>query len=283
MAWKNAILLICFLFSIQIVIADTPDAVKDPGRFILRAVRLRNNPNMKEKPEVAPKSKSQKKIPDTEQQNLASKIHIDPKGKTPSGPIGPQVRQSSTKLRSLNTMLRTSIDVSQLTQDTTLEDAIDLIRHSTEPPLPILVMWRDIEENAFIDRTTPIGIDGFTKGQLRQVLKLVLMSVGSIGSELEYVSDGGIITIASKSMGLGDRKITKVYDVGELLSAPSMGMFGGGGFGGGGFGGGGFGGGGMGGGGMGGFGSNFGNAFGNSGSFGNTGSNNNNSFNSRRR
>jgi hypothetical protein len=272
MASKKMIFLFCFIFTLQIALADQPDPVKNPGRFILRAVRLRNNPNMNDnlkiepKP-VAPQSKPQQKKLDTEQRNLASAIYIAPK--PPLRPIGPQVRQSSTKLHSLSTMMKTVVNVSQLTQETTFEDAIDIIRNTTSPPLPILVFWRDIEENAFIDRSTPIGIDGFTKVQLRQVLKLVLMSVGSIGSELEYVNEGGIITIASKSMGLGDRKITKVYDIGELLSTPSMGMFGRGGGGMGGFGGGGMG--------------NFGSGFGNSGSSGNTGSNNNGPFNGSRR
>lgn len=288
MASKKMIFLFCFIFTFQSAFAGHPDSVKDPGRFILRAARLRNNPNMKDNLNITPKSVSSQAKPqlqklDTEQQNLSLAIYKSPKANVPSRPVRSQVRQTSTKLHSLKTMLKTVVNVSQLTQDTTFEDAIDIIRNTTSPPLPILVLWRDIEENAFIDRSTPIGIDGFTNAQLQQVLKLVLMSVGSIGSELEFVSEGGIITIASKSMGLGDRKISKVYDVGELLSTPSMGMFGGGG------GMGGFGGGGMGnfGGGMGGFGGggmgNFGGGLGNSGYSGSMSPYSNGSSNSRRR
>ena len=147
----------------------------------------------------------------------------------------------------------TTSDVSRITSETTFEEALEIIRTAVDPPLPLVVMWRDIEENGFVERTKTIGVEGLGSSMsLRQALKLVLAAVGTEGAELEYVVEGGIITIATKALGLGKRRYTKVYDAAELLAAPSMGgMMGRGGMGRGGYGQGGMGRGGYGMGGMG--------------------------------
>ncbi len=130
-------------------------------------------------------------------------------------------------------------DVSSITSDTTFEEALEIVRTSVDPPLPLVVMWRDIEENGLIERTKAIGIEGLGNGtSLRQVLKLVLSAASDEGAELEYVVEGGLITIATEALGLGKRYSSQVYDVSELLAAPAMGggRGGRGGFGQGGFG-----------------------------------------------
>ena len=205
-------------------------------------------------------------------------------------------------------------DVSNITSDTTFEEALEIIRTAVDPPLPLIVMWRDIEENGFIERTKAIGIEGLGNGvSLQQVLRLVLAAASVEGGELEYVVDGGVVTIATKALGLGKRRYTKLYDAAELLAAPGMGMrrggygqggygqggYGQGGYGQGGYGQGGYGQGGMGMGGMGmgGYGmggmgmggyGNYGNSsgygnYGNSSGYGNYGNNrrNNRSYNNR--
>ena len=191
-------------------------------------------------------------------------------------------------------------DLSNITPETTFEEALEIIRTAVDPPLPLVIMWHDIEENGFIERTKAIGIEGLGSGvSLRQVLKLVLAAAGAESGELEYVVDGGVITIATKTMGLGKRRYTRVYDAAELLAAPATGMLGGygqggmggtggygqGGFGQGGFGQGGFGQGGFGqsGYGQGGYGQS-GYGRGGSGGYGNFGGNrrNNRSSNNRR-
>jgi len=177
-------------------------------------------------------------------------------------------------------------DLSNITPDTTFEEALEIIRNAVDPPLPLVIMWRDIEENGYIRRTTPVGIEGLGNNTSPgQALKLVLTAVSVEGAELEYVVEGGVITVATRALGLGKRRYTRIYDTAELLAAPAgiPGMFGGGGYGGyGGFGGmGGYGGvGGIGGyGGFGGMG-----GYGGFGGFGNYGYNRrgNRSYNSRR-
>ncbi|MCK5172446.1 MAG: hypothetical protein KAR47_03595, partial [Planctomycetes bacterium] len=74
-----------------------------------------------------------------------------------------------------------------------------------------------LEENAFVDRDKPIGVDGFGVMELRKALQIILRSV-SVGSpgELEYVVDGGMITVATTEMGLSIRKFQEVYHLDEV-------------------------------------------------------------------
>lgn len=112
-------------------------------------------------------------------------------------------------------------DPSTFTPETPFGEAIDILRNSTDPPLNIVVLWRDLEENADIDRDTPIGMDGVSGIRLRTCLKLLLASVSGGGLEkLRYVVEGGVITIATQD-SLPKRKITRVYDITDLVSAPA--------------------------------------------------------------
>jgi hypothetical protein len=162
---------------------------------------------------------------------------------------------------------------SKLTAETHFEDAIEILRNSTDPPLQIVVMWRDLRDNADVYRHTPVGIDGISGIKVGTALNLMLRSVSTQSfSDVNYVVKEGIIIIGTDAT-IGKKKmVPRVYDVSHLTSPafgygpvfPSFGMPGFGGAGGG-FGAGGFGQGGM-GGNYGGGG--FGNTSGPSGSFG---------------
>jgi hypothetical protein len=121
---------------------------------------------------------------------------------------------------SLTGMLRFRTDLSELRVDMTFQEAMDYLRAKTTPPMPITVMWPDLEENAFVDPDKPIGVDGFGVMELRKALQIILRSV-SVGSpsELEYVVDGGMITIATTQMGLSLRKYQEVYHLDEVAQA----------------------------------------------------------------
>jgi hypothetical protein len=111
-------------------------------------------------------------------------------------------------------LLKRTVDLSALQPSTTFADALDILRNSVEPPLPIVVLWPDIQENAFVDRTTPIGLDLVAPMPVGTALKLVLRSLGGLG-ELAYVIDGGIITIMTKTSAMAKTQ-TRVYDLAEL-------------------------------------------------------------------
>jgi hypothetical protein len=120
---------------------------------------------------------------------------------------------------------RRAVNLSALSYHTTFSEAIDILRHSTEPPLKIVVLWRDLSENAYVEPDTPIKIDGVSGIRLRTGLELVLRSVYSGFAELGYVVKGGVIIIATKE-SLPDRMVTRVYDVSYLLSQPARFGFG---------------------------------------------------------
>lgn len=112
-------------------------------------------------------------------------------------------------------------DPSTFNPDMPFGEAIEILRNSKEPPLNIVVLWRDLNENADIDQDTPIGMDGLSGVPLGVVLKYLLraVSAGSTG-ELGYTIESRIITIATKD-SLPRKRLTRVYDVPDLLSRPA--------------------------------------------------------------
>jgi general secretion pathway protein D len=147
------------------------------------------------------------------------------------------------------------VDLSMLTPDTSLADAIDIVSNSSQPPLTVVVLWGDLSENAFIEPEEPIKMSGrgLSAVRLRTGLERLLQAAGGGLADLDFVIEDGVITVATKE-SLPANFVNTIYDVRELLGAPADfgDSMGGGGGGGGGRGGGGSSGGGMGGGMMGG-------------------------------
>ena len=119
-----------------------------------------------------------------------------------------------------------------MTADTPFYEAIDILRNSTKRPLNIFVNWTDLEENAGVDRDTPIGIGGIERASVRQYLRLILHSLSVTSkAKIGFVVEGGVIHIATED-SLPRRMSTRVYNVPGLLMAPSNPMpFGGQGYG----------------------------------------------------
>jgi hypothetical protein len=122
-----------------------------------------------------------------------------------------------------NKLLDQLVNLSALTPETTFEEAINILRDSVQPQLSIAVMWKDITENAFIEKTTPITLsgEGLVSVPLRVGLERVLQAVSAGGmAELGYVVQYGIVTVATVDY-LPKPFINVVYDVAELLSPPA--------------------------------------------------------------
>ena len=124
----------------------------------------------------------------------------------------------------IHSQLRQVVDVSSLTFDTTFGEAIQVLRNSTKPPLNIVVMWRDLRENAFIDASTPIRMEGISGIPLRYGLELLLRSVSSRRAPVGYIVKNGVIIIGT-SQSLPTRRVTRVYDITDLIAGqPSFGF-----------------------------------------------------------
>lgn len=112
------------------------------------------------------------------------------------------------------------VDLSELTAEMTFREAVEELKSSVEPALKIVVLWRDLYDNADIDQTTPINMDAISAVPLGKVLELLLKSVSGGFAELGYVVEDGVITIATIE-SLPSELETLVYDVTDLLGRPA--------------------------------------------------------------
>lgn len=128
----------------------------------------------------------------------------------------------SAEDQAVNEMLDKTVDLSMLTEETTLEEAIEIIQNSVDPPLPIIVNWKDLSENAFIEKSEPIGMSGqgLTNVKVRTGLSRLLDAVGGGFVEIGFVIEEGTITIATQD-SLPSEYYSDSYDITELTSAPA--------------------------------------------------------------
>ncbi|MHC4574678.1 MAG: hypothetical protein ACYS76_11200 [Planctomycetota bacterium] len=89
------------------------------------------------------------------------------------------------------------VDLSALSPEMPFGEAIELLQDSVGPPLKQIVLWRDLQENTDIDRTTPINMDPISAIPLGKALELLLKSVSAGIADLAYEIDRGVITIAT--------------------------------------------------------------------------------------
>jgi len=117
--------------------------------------------------------------------------------------------------------LDTVVDLSSLKAEMPLEEAVEMIRRSVNPPLQMVVLWRDLSENAQIEPSTPIITDGLTNAKLSAGLRSLLngMSNPQFDIQLDYVVEGGVLTIGTDH-SLPQRTMEmRVHEVPALLRA----------------------------------------------------------------
>jgi len=117
---------------------------------------------------------------------------------------------------SISKELGKSSYVFEFTPNMTFAEAIELIKYCVDPPLQIAVIWKDLLDNADIERTTPINMDAISGVSPGTALRLLLISVSGGYDQLGYIIDGGVIMIATVD-SLPDRFETHVYDISDLL------------------------------------------------------------------
>ena len=143
--------------------------------------------------------------------------------KAPGAANKTQVKNTTTKKTAPFRRINPAVSPSSFKPEMPLREAIDILRNSTIPPLNIVVMWRDVDQNADITPDTPIGIDGVSGVPLKIHLSLLLMSLSSSSlAQLGYVIKENVIIIGTKD-SLPKQLITRVYDVSDIVAPPSMG------------------------------------------------------------
>ena len=116
--------------------------------------------------------------------------------------------------------LQQNVDLSALTQHTTFGEAIEILSNSIEPSLKIVVMWRDLSDNADIEQDTTIMVDGVSGIKLSAGLDILLRAVSNQYAKLGYIVKDGIIIIATKD-SLPIKMRTRVYDISDLVAMPA--------------------------------------------------------------
>lgn len=144
---------------------------------------------------------------------------------------GPGIKSSAPNRRSfrravnVQQLLNMPVDCTTLDSEMPLGEALEILSDSVNPRLPLLVLWRDLEANAFIEKDTPIGIEGFGYMRLGQVLGLIYQSISTESEKPVMVLEGGILTLGTRQTLIKNKKTMemKVYYIADLLQAPSVG------------------------------------------------------------
>jgi len=135
-------------------------------------------------------------------------------------------KKSETKQQSENKdqavkITKPKVSPSSFRPDMPLREAINILRNCTNPPLNIVVKWKDLDENADINPETLIGMDGLNNVSIGTHLGILLMSLSTETAELGYIVDGNVIVIGVKE-NLPKKMVTRVYDVADIVAPPSM-------------------------------------------------------------
>ena len=112
------------------------------------------------------------------------------------------------------------VDLSDLTPEMSFNEAKEILKKSVQPPLNIVVLWRDLLDNANIDQLTPINMDGISAIPLGKGLEFLLNSVSGGFAEIDYVVGSGVVTVATVD-SLPSELETLVYDITDLLGSPA--------------------------------------------------------------
>lgn len=135
-------------------------------------------------------------------------------------PAAKAVRSSLISSFRVEELLETKVDCSMLTENMPLSEALNLLSESVQPRLPLLIRWDDLQANAFIEKDTPIGVEGFGRLKLRYALNHILQAAAGREPKPALIAEGGILILGSHEMLLKHRN-TRVYDVKDLLAVPS--------------------------------------------------------------
>ena len=101
------------------------------------------------------------------------------------------------KGEALNKQLRQKVDLSALSPDMPFSEALETLKNSVEPPLKIVVLWRDLFDNADIEPTTPINMDPIKDIPAEIALKLLLESVAGAFTGVTYRIEGDVIRVTT--------------------------------------------------------------------------------------
>jgi hypothetical protein len=100
----------------------------------------------------------------------------------------------------LEQTLQTIVDLSMLSPGMPFSEAIEILRNAVEPPLPIVVMWKELLDSCDIEPTTPIDMDGLPSVKLETALRTLIEAVSGGFADLSYQIDDDVIVIREEEL-----------------------------------------------------------------------------------
>lgn len=97
----------------------------------------------------------------------------------------------------IEAQLQTVIDLSMVSPEMPFSEAIEVLRSSVDPPLNIVVLWRDLLDVAEIEPDQSIHMDGVTNLKVGTALKVLLQAVGGGFARLTYEIREGVIVVGT--------------------------------------------------------------------------------------
>jgi len=101
--------------------------------------------------------------------------------------------------KQIDRALSERVDISMLSQDMAFGRAIEILKNSIDPPLPIVVLWNELIDNADISPDSPIGMDGLENIKLVSALETLLKAASGGSAELSYRMDDDVIVVYVKA------------------------------------------------------------------------------------
>lgn len=136
--------------------------------------------------------------------------------------MGRSAAPSSPESMKIREQLSTIVDVSALTPGMPFSEAVELLKNAVEPPLPIVVLWKELQQFSGIDSTTAIEMDGPSSIRLETALKMVLEAVsGGQRPAVSYQIDNDVVVVRLKDLqtAQGDSAATGHQEDAQELAA----------------------------------------------------------------
>jgi len=144
---------------------------------------------------------------------------------SPALPHKPAAIPSGTRVipTDWQSLLDRQVDLSSITPNTPFREALERVRTSIEPAIPMMINWNDLRQNAFIEENSPVGVDGFGRVGIGLALELICNAVDGGKGQVSFSQRGKVVIVASKK-SLGNPKSMRVIDISELTASPSTGF-----------------------------------------------------------
>ena len=160
-----------------------------------------------------------------EEENSPPRPNLNRKADPTDRPVSrrPQtaIRKINKRVVTLQQLLETEVDLSMINEETSFQESLEILSDSVRPRLPLVILWKDLKANAFIEKDMPIGVGGFGKIKLKKGLEIILHTISkSSRTKLLLAAEGQVITLGTQGGMLG-KSAVRSYSVEDLTSVPS--------------------------------------------------------------